>query len=108
MLIASKPVVHKSKQRAELFVHNPIPPPKLLRQPVREPKPRGQPCKRPCIEDTIIKENARKKNASGDKLAQAIMQTKRMRIHLPHDPKSKTDLGRTSGKNPADGLVRPA
>ena len=41
-------------------------------------------------------------------LAQAIMQTKRMRIHLLFDPKPKTDRGKTSGKNPADGLVRPA
>ena len=30
-----------------------------------------------------------------------------MRIHLPHNPKSGTDLGGTSGKNPADGLVGP-
>ena len=36
------------------------------------------------------------------------MQTKQMKIHLPHNPKPKTDLGETSGKNPADRLVRPA
>ena len=30
-----------------------------------------------------------------------------MRIHLPHDPKPRTDLGRTSGKKIADELVRP-
>ena len=31
-----------------------------------------------------------------------------MRIHPPYNPKSRTDLGGTSGKNLADGLVRPA
>lgn len=31
-----------------------------------------------------------------------------MRIDLSHDPKPRTDLGRSSGKNPLrDGLVRP-
>ena len=30
-----------------------------------------------------------------------------MRIHPLYDPKSRIDLGGTSGKNPADGLVRP-
>ena len=31
-----------------------------------------------------------------------------MRIHPLHDPKPSTDLGGTSGKNSAEGLVRPA
>ena len=30
-----------------------------------------------------------------------------MRIHLPLDLNPKTDLGKTSGKNPENGLVRP-
>ena len=30
-----------------------------------------------------------------------------MRIHPSHNPKSRTNLGEISGKNPADGLVRP-
>ena len=30
-----------------------------------------------------------------------------MRIHPPHNPKPRTDLGGTSGKNPIDELVRP-
>ena len=34
------------------------------------------------------------------------MQTKRIRIHPPHNPKPRIDLGGISGKNPADGLVR--
>ena len=102
MLIASKPIVNKSKWEAELLVDNPIPPPKLLQQPAGKPKPRGWPRKRPRIEDTIIEENA-----SGDELAQAIVQTKRMRIHFLHDLKPRTDLGGTSGKNLANKLVRP-
>ena len=107
VLIASEPVVIKSKRGAELLVDNLIPPPKLLQQPAGKQKPRGRPRKRPCVEDTVIKENARKENASRDELAQAIMQTKRMRIHPPHNPKSRTDLGRTLSKNLANGLVRP-
>ena len=35
------------------------------------------------------------------------MQTKRMKIHLPLDPKPRTDLGETLVKNLIDGLVRP-
>lgn len=31
-----------------------------------------------------------------------------MRIHLPHNPKPRIDLGGTISKNPTDGLVRPA
>ena len=103
VLIASEPVVNKSKRGAELLIDNPMPPPKLLRQPAGELKPRSRPRNRPRVEDTIIKENP-----SGDKLAQAMVQIKRMRIHPLHDPKSRTDLVGTSGKNPADGLVRPA
>ncbi len=42
-------------------------------------------------------------------VAQATMQAKRMKIQPPHDPKPRTDLGGTSGKNPLrDGLIRPA
>ena len=36
------------------------------------------------------------------------MQTKRIRIHPSHNLKLRTDLGGTSSKNPANGLVRPA
>ena len=73
VLIASKPVVNESKRGVELLVDNPMPPSKLLRQPVEEPKSKGRPCKRPRIEDIVIKENARKENASGDELVQAII-----------------------------------
>lgn len=31
-----------------------------------------------------------------------------MRIHLLFNPKLRTDLGEISGKNPTDGLIRPA
>ena len=102
VLIASEPVVTELKRGAKLLFDNPMPPPKLLQQPAEESKPKGRPCKRPRVEDTIIEENA-----SGDELVQAIVQTKRMRIHLPHNPKPRTDLGGTSGKSLADGLVRP-
>ena len=102
MLIDTELVVNESKRGAVLLIDNPIPPPKLLRQPAKEPKPRGRPCKRPRIEDIVIEENT-----SGDELVQAIVQTKRMRIHPLHDPKPRTDLGVILGKNSADGLVRP-
>ena len=36
------------------------------------------------------------------------MQIKQIRIQPPHNPKLRIDLGGTLGKNPADGLVRPA
>ena len=108
VLIASEPVVNESKRVAKLLVDNSMPPPKLFRQPAEEPKPRSQPCKRSCVEDIFIEENDRKENASGDKLAQAIVQTKRMRIQPPHNPKPRTNLGETSGKNLANRLVRPA
>ena len=108
VLIASEPVINKSKQGAELHVDNPMPLPKLLQQPAREPKPRGRSCKRPHVKDIVIKENARKKNISRDELVHAIVQTKRMRIHSSHNLKPRTNLSEISGKNPANGLLRPA
>ena len=107
MLIASELVVNESKRGAELLGDNPIHPPKLLRQLAGQPKPRGRPRKKSCVEDTVIEENVRKENASIDELVQAIVQTIRMRIHPPHDSKPRIDLDVSSGKNPADGLVRP-
>ena len=94
-----------------------LPPEKPLWESVREPKPRGWPrktisekpikghgksSKKPWHEDFAIKENI-----SRDELAQAIVQTKRMRIHPFYDPNSRTDLGETLGKNPLDRLVKP-
>ena len=94
--------------RSKILVDNPMPPPKLLRQSGGEPKSRGRPRKKPRPENTVIEKNTRKENASRDELAQAIVQTKRMRIYSCHDPKSWTDLSRILGKNSADRLVRLA
>ena len=45
-------------------------------------------------------------NTSGDKLVQAIVQTKQMRIYPLHNLKPRTNLGGILGKNPVDELVR--
>ena len=52
VLIANKLVVNESKQEIEFLVENPMPPPpRLLRQLAGEPKQRGRPRKRPCMEN---------------------------------------------------------
>ena len=117
VLIASKSIVNKSKKSADLLVKHPLPPSdKPLQLQIGKPKPRGRPRKNPVekrstakiskrghIEDILSEEDVE------EETVQAIMQTKRMRIHLPCDPKPRTDLGGISGKNPlGDGLVRLA
>ena len=62
----------------------------------------SKPGKRAHAEDVISE------NDVEEEVVQAIVQTKQMKIDLSHDPKPRTDLGGTSGKNPLrDGLVRP-
>ena len=52
MLIASEPVVNELKRGADLLAENPMPaPPKPLRLLTGDPKPRGRPRKRPCVEN---------------------------------------------------------
>lgn len=110
MLITSKPVVKENKKNIDLLVKHLLPPSeKPLWPQAKKPKPRGQlsksisekpirdwckSSKKPDLGDVAIKENA-----SGNELAQAIVQTKRIRIHSAHIPKSKTDLGQILGKN---------
>ena len=116
VLIASKRIVNKSKRGADLLVEYPLPPSdKPLRLQTGEPKPWGRPRKNPVekrftaktskrghVEDILSEEDIEKETV------QAIMQTERMRIHPPCDPKPRTDLGGISGKKPlGDGLVRP-
>ena len=117
VLIASKPIVNKSKRGADLLLeHLLLPSDKPLRLQTGKQKPRGHPrknsvekrstaktSKKDHVED-ILSEQSVKKEA-----AEAIMQTKQMRIHHPRNPKPKTDLGGISGKTPlGDRLVRPA
>lgn len=55
------------------------------------------------VEDVVYK------NDVEEEVVQAIVWIKWVRIDLSHDSKPKTDLGRTSSKNPmGDGLVSPA
>ena len=106
-----------------MLIERPLPPAKKLFQlQTGEPKPRGLPRKNalekcPIAEpigngkasNRIHVENVTDKVYDKDELAQAIMQTKRMRIRPPCDPKPRTDLDETSGKNLlGDGLVRSA
>ena len=107
VLIASKPIVNKSKRGADWLVEPPLPlSDKPLRLQTGEPKPWGRPHKNPVekrftvktskrghIEDILSEENVEKE------ATQAIMQTKRMRIHPPRDPKPRTDLDGISDKN---------
>lgn len=103
----------------------PLPPSKKpLRPQTGKPKPRSRPRqnalkKHPAAKQPLIEGGKTGKKAHAEDIAseddvkkevvQAIVQTKRMRIDLSHDPKPKTDLGGTSGKNPlGDGLVNPA
>lgn len=54
VLIASKPIVIKSKPGAKLLVKHPMPPTaKSLRQPGSKPKPKERSKKRPCIENQV-------------------------------------------------------
>ena len=108
VLIASEPIVNKSKRGINLLVEHPLPPSdKPPQLQTGEPKPQGRLCKnsvekcstaktskRGHVEDILFKENVE------EEAAQAIMQTKRMRIDPPRDPKPRTDLGGISGKNP--------
>ena len=111
----SEPVVNDSKRSADILLEHPLPPPeKPFWSQMAEPKPRDRTCKstserpftksskRPHPEDSV-----NKKNANEDELAQAITQIKRIKIHLSLNPKPRTNLGETSGKNPVDRLVRP-
>lgn len=98
------------------------PPKKPLRPQTDEPKSRSWPCKnafekrvvaKPIEDDKISKkahaEEVAAKKDDKNELAQAIVQTKRMKIHPFRDLKPRTDLGGTSGVNPlGDGFVRPA
>lgn len=106
-------------------MEHPLPlPEKPLRSQTGKPKPRGRPqknalkkrpaAKQPLIESSKPSKRAHAKDVASEndvekEVVQAIVQTKRMRIDLSHNPKPRTDLGGTSGKNPlGDGLVRPA
>lgn len=74
VLIASEPIVNKSKRGTDLLIEHPLPSSeKPLRPQTGKLKPRGQPHKKPRLEDIIIKENAREKNASRDELIQVIV-----------------------------------
>ena len=121
VLIANKSVVNKSKKNIDLLIEYLLLLPKKSLQPqTGKPKLRTRLCKnvlekypatklieggktskRTCMEDVTEKYNK-------DKLAQAIIQTKRMRIYIFCDLKLKTDLGIIPGKNHLrNGLVRP-
>ena len=101
MLIASKPVVNKSKRGPDLLAENPMPaPPKPLRLPTEEPKPRGRPRKKPCIENKVKQDSFANNGAS-------MIGTVGPRNQLAQKP--RTDQGRTSGENPpAERLVKLA
>ena len=105
MLIASEPIVNESKQGSQLLTENPMPPPpKRLRQPASELKPRGRPRKRAHIE------NENKAEQEGSVEVEALNKN-RMRTEGSHNQiqRSRTDLVGTSGKSPpAEELVRPA
>ena len=104
MLIASEPIVNKSKRGVQLLTENPMPPPlKPPRQPASEPNPPGRPRKRPRIE------NENKAEQEGFVEVEAPNES-RMRTEGLHNQiqRPKIDLGGTSGENPsAEGLVRP-
>ena len=115
VLIASKPIVNKSKKGTNLLVEYPLPPSdKLLRLQTSELKLQSHFCKNAVekyftaktskganIENILSKEDVEKE------VAQAIMQTKRMKIHLPCDLKTRIDQDRISSKNPlGDRLVK--
>lgn len=103
MLIASKPVVNKSKQGAELLVENSILPPlKLFRQPAEEPKPRGKLRKKSRVENekeynSFVKVEALNESLMGAESPQNRLVTQKLR----------TNLGRTSSENPLERLMRP-
>ena len=115
VLIASKPLLIKSKRGDDLLVEHPLPlSDKPLRLQTGKPKPRGRPrknlvekrstaktSKRGHVKDILSKDDIEKE------AAQVIMQTKQMRIYPPCNPKPRTNLGGISGKNSlGDGLVR--
>ncbi|MCJ1347848.1 hypothetical protein MMC31_006078 [Peltigera leucophlebia] len=124
VLIASEPVVNKSKRGANLLMEHPLPPPeKPLRPQTGEPKPRSRfqknalekrlAAKQSLIEGNKLGKRAHAKDVASEndieeKVVQAIIQTKQIKIDLFHNPKPGTDLDGTSGKNPlGDRLVRP-
>ena len=103
VLIASEPIVNESKQRAKLLVENPIPTlAKPFCQSAGKPKSRERSRKRTCIENKA--ENGGSVEAKA--LDESGIRTKNSHNYLVQRP--RTDRGGTSGKNPPEGLIRPA
>ena len=104
VLIASEPVVNKSKRECELLVNNSMPAPKRpLRQSAGEPKHQGRSKKRAQIEaehngSVVLEESL---------AAEGHLQTGVGNSHDLLVQRPRTDRGGTSGKSPS-GLVRPA
>lgn len=103
VLIASKPVINKSKQSAELLVENPIlPPAKPLQQSAGKPKLQGKLRKRPFIENKVEYNGS----VRAEVLNESGIKTEDSYNNLVQ--RSRIDQGMTSGKNPPKGLVKPA
>lgn len=129
VLIASKPIVNKSKRDANLLIEYLLSLQKLFQSETNKPKPRNQPQKI-LVAKSSKKDKADKKTRIKniaiedgninklDKLIQAdiikpiktnlSLNPKRIRTQSSFDPKLRTDLRKTIGKNPLviDGLIR--
>lgn len=122
IFIASRLVVYKSKKDIDLLIkYLPLLSKKLFQLWTDKPKPKSQLCKnapKKCSSAKLIQNNKASKKTyaknviakeyNKNELAQAIVQTKRMKIHFFCNLKQKTDLDRISGENLLENsVIRP-